>query len=211
MKFYFYQPFLVLSIFTLLLGHGCKEKPCKDVVCENNGTCNDGVCECEFGYSGTLCENELFGSSLTVDSIEILSYPDPSSSTLWDAQFDSLDPQSNPDVFFRIFTFYHNPGTIGTSTQRDWTDNYNGIDENAVYSNLAMADLPVTIPINVTVTGIRTIYEWEFQIEDYEGVLATYMAEAIVTLVPYVNASGSSSVLIEDGDFNIRVYYSVVK
>lgn len=31
---------------------------CKDVVCENNGTCVEGVCDCPEGFSGTTCEIE---------------------------------------------------------------------------------------------------------------------------------------------------------
>jgi hypothetical protein len=39
---------------------------CKDVTCENGGTCNEGVCECPAGYVGDLCEtkeNEKFVGS----------------------------------------------------------------------------------------------------------------------------------------------------
>lgn len=31
---------------------------CKDVVCENGGTCEDGLCQCLNGFSGTNCEIE---------------------------------------------------------------------------------------------------------------------------------------------------------
>lgn len=30
--------------------------PCKDVKCQNGGTCKDGKCACVFGYEGEKCE-----------------------------------------------------------------------------------------------------------------------------------------------------------
>ena len=46
---------LVLSL--LLCLSSCKKDPCKDITCQNGGTCNDtGLCECAAGYEGTMCE-----------------------------------------------------------------------------------------------------------------------------------------------------------
>ena len=44
---------------------------CKDVTCENGGTCNEGVCECAEGYEGDACETETrakFLGNYTVSS-----------------------------------------------------------------------------------------------------------------------------------------------
>ncbi|MEQ9187639.1 MAG: hypothetical protein RLP15_07875 [Cryomorphaceae bacterium] len=51
---------LVIAFAGLLSLQSCKN-PCKDVVCENGGICNednDGVCDCEDTFYGTLCETE---------------------------------------------------------------------------------------------------------------------------------------------------------
>lgn len=32
--------------------------PCKDVDCQNGGTCDEGDCECPIGYSGNSCQIE---------------------------------------------------------------------------------------------------------------------------------------------------------
>lgn len=50
---------LALSVSMAFIGaitfNSCSD-PCKDVTCENGGTCNEGDCECPEGFSGTNCE-----------------------------------------------------------------------------------------------------------------------------------------------------------
>ena len=48
---------LALSFVALALT-GCKDE-CKDVVCQNGGTCDEGTCLCATGYEGTNCETEV--------------------------------------------------------------------------------------------------------------------------------------------------------
>ncbi|MCX7607392.1 MAG: hypothetical protein N2170_09045 [Bacteroidia bacterium] len=44
-------------LLTLLLSTlGCKKDPCKDVTCQNGGTCVDGKCNCSLPWEGTKCE-----------------------------------------------------------------------------------------------------------------------------------------------------------
>jgi len=37
----------------------CTTDKCKELVCANGGVCNDGVCLCPSGYTGTQCETAL--------------------------------------------------------------------------------------------------------------------------------------------------------
>ncbi|GAB4407237.1 MAG: hypothetical protein OHK0039_09580 [Bacteroidia bacterium] len=45
----------LLLALSLIWITACKD-PCKEVVCENGGTCVEGVCDCPEGYVGANCE-----------------------------------------------------------------------------------------------------------------------------------------------------------
>lgn len=46
---------IFLLIMLLAMG-GCKKDKCAGIVCQNGGTCVDGVCVCTNGYTGTHCD-----------------------------------------------------------------------------------------------------------------------------------------------------------
>lgn len=46
-----------LGLFLALFLYGCDE--CRDVNCGNNGICDNGNCNCDDGYEGDECENEI--------------------------------------------------------------------------------------------------------------------------------------------------------
>lgn len=56
--------FFVVSAFTLTVYSACKEKytptpdSCAGVICQNNGVCIQGECDCTAGYTGPNCENK---------------------------------------------------------------------------------------------------------------------------------------------------------
>ncbi len=47
--------FLTVGAFTSVLYTSCTKDECKDVVCENGGTCSGGTCTCPTGYEGSRC------------------------------------------------------------------------------------------------------------------------------------------------------------
>jgi hypothetical protein len=52
----FFSVALTLGAFTAITYTACNKDECKDVVCQNGGTCVSGACSCPSGYEGTNCE-----------------------------------------------------------------------------------------------------------------------------------------------------------
>lgn len=52
---------LTLTVGSLFFLNSCTQDLCKDVVCQNGGTCDQstGGCDCLAGYEGTNCETEM--------------------------------------------------------------------------------------------------------------------------------------------------------
>lgn len=48
--------FPLLGLLTIIIFSLTSCDPCKDVTCNNGGTCNEGKCECPAGTEGNMCE-----------------------------------------------------------------------------------------------------------------------------------------------------------
>lgn len=59
---------IAIMIFTAVTYTSCTKDKCKDVTCQNGGTCTDGVCSCPSGFEGTNCET---ASTVISDSTTI--------------------------------------------------------------------------------------------------------------------------------------------
>lgn len=50
--------FFLLTLSFGFMISSCSD-PCKDITCSEVGTCDDGTCTCDAGYTGDNCETEL--------------------------------------------------------------------------------------------------------------------------------------------------------
>jgi len=53
-----FSALLAVGSFSAVFYTSCNKDECKDVVCQNLGTCVSGICNCAIGYEGTSCETE---------------------------------------------------------------------------------------------------------------------------------------------------------
>ena len=52
--------FLTIGAASAVFYSSCSKDACKDVVCNNGGTCSGGSCTCPTGYTGTNCDTKTF-------------------------------------------------------------------------------------------------------------------------------------------------------
>ena len=47
---------LSLMFLAMMLLGSCKDEPCDNIICQNDGICMDGLCDCPSGFEGEFCE-----------------------------------------------------------------------------------------------------------------------------------------------------------
>lgn len=53
-----FSALLSLGALSAITYTACNKDACKDVVCQNGGTCVSGACSCPTGYEGNNCQNK---------------------------------------------------------------------------------------------------------------------------------------------------------
>ena len=46
----------LLMLLTIMFLGSCKDEPCDNILCQNDGICIDGLCDCPSGFEGEFCE-----------------------------------------------------------------------------------------------------------------------------------------------------------
>jgi len=54
-----FSALLAVGAFSMVTYTACNKDECKDVVCNNGGTCVSGTCNCATFYEGTNCDNQI--------------------------------------------------------------------------------------------------------------------------------------------------------
>lgn len=97
----------ILSIFLLTLTTlGCKEEvkqdPCSKIICQNDGECIDGACDCKEGWTGVRCAEQVTPEKIFIKYIEVKNFPATNGGDPW-------DPSSNPDIYVGLYDINDNP------------------------------------------------------------------------------------------------------
>jgi hypothetical protein len=53
-----FSALLAIGAFSVVTYTACTKDACKDVVCNNGGTCVSGTCSCPVGYEGVSCDTK---------------------------------------------------------------------------------------------------------------------------------------------------------
>lgn len=82
---------LTISAFGAVVYTSCNKDECKDVVCQNGGTCTEGKCTCVTGYEGTNCETKSRDKFIgTYAGTEICTVGSDSYSVIVSANSDAI-------------------------------------------------------------------------------------------------------------------------
>ncbi len=134
---------LALSVSMAFIGaitfNSCTD-PCKDVTCQNGGTCNEGDCDCVTGYEGTSCETEQRTKFIASYSVDEVCGPDQ-------ADYNSSITASTTDVTKIIITNFGGYGSTVSAT----------IDASGTSFTIPEQTVATTIGGDATFSGNGTI------------------------------------------------------
>lgn len=109
-----------LTFFFLLamLLLGCNKKdldPCSGIVCEN-GTCINGICDCEIGYTGPSCSSEKTPERVILESVTLSNWPESDNGVGWDpldqADLRFIIRQGDVDYFTSDIAYNYTSSSI---------------------------------------------------------------------------------------------------
>jgi hypothetical protein len=155
--------FLTVGTFATSVFTSCNPDACKDVVCQNAGTCTDGSCSCPAGYEGTNCEKESkakFLKNWTSSDIEAgTSTPIPYSCVIASGAglTNVVIGNTFSDGFFtNSVTGTVNGNTITITMQEPDSDGYK-VSGTGTYANSSISwSYTLTDPTNATINYTGT-------------------------------------------------------
>ena len=141
---------ILLLLLPLSILTSCKKDLCQGVVCQNGGTCLNGLCSCPTGYEGPACEKEKTPKNISITGVRLLSFPTTKPNG---AGWDIL-PSSGPDLFF----------TLTDVTTKKIISPYPGFYASNATNTILPLNMPVNTPIKITDVKNRyeiNLYDWD--------------------------------------------------
>ena len=157
---------------TALATTSCKDK-CKDVDC-NAGVCEDGICNCNEGYTGDDCSQYVTPTKVTITQIDINDFPGTDGGSDWDPVIDT-----DPDIIVEV---------------------YDDANSNTIYSSSSFDNTPdgTTFSINglaialTNVTGTYTMMMWDDDLTSGNDSMGD------ISFTPYEGAGFPSTMVVEN-------------
>lgn len=148
-----FSALLAVGAFTMVTYTACTKDECKDVVCNNGGTCVTGTCNCATGYEGTTCETAVRAKFLKTwaasdkDITDNKNLPTYSSIIVADAGITEIKISKFSDSYFtNDVKATVNGNTITIASQQPDNDKYY-VEGSATYNS---ADKKLTWTYTIT-------------------------------------------------------------
>lgn len=144
-----FSAMLAVGAFTMVTYTACNKDECKDVVCNNGGTCANGSCNCPTGYEGTNCETlsraKFIGTWSGSDECESGVYNVTMSVATSSNEINALI--SNPGGFGNNITI---TGVVSSTNELTFTNQTAGGNGRIINGKMTISGNALTFTYTVT-------------------------------------------------------------
>lgn len=149
--------FLTVGTFASTIMTSCNPDACKDVVCNNGGTCTDGTCSCPSGFEGANCDTE---SRTKLIGAYLLSGTDSDGGTYTNVNASTSTSSASKTKFIFAVPLAALSLTCTMTSSSAFTIDNVTLSGSTYTGNGTFNGTTMTITINETSASGSTIYNW---------------------------------------------------